>query len=108
VNGHILVKPAWSQYERVWNLEQGGGPGIFMRMELARTLQHWLNAAYGAGALERGLERIAQYDRNLAEADKADLREADLKRRRALHKHDPERCPICRALAVDNALAEIE
>ena len=107
VNGHILIKPAWSQYERVWNLEEGGGPGIFTRMELARCLQHWLNAPYDVGAqLEIGLERISQHDRNLAKADKLDQ-----KRARKGYKpspHDPKTCPLCRTTVQDDALAEVE
>ena len=103
-NGHILIKPAWSQYERVWSLQEGGGPGIFTRMELARTLQHWLNAPYDLGAqLEIGIERISQHDRNLAEADKADQ-----KRARKPARHDAKTCPLCRATAQDDALAEVE
>ena len=102
-NGHILIKPAWSQYERVWNLEEGGGPGIFTRMELARELQYWLNATYVGRAFERGLERISQHDRNLAEADKADQ-----KRARKPARHDAKTCPLCRTTAQDDALAEVE
>ena len=83
VNGHILVKPAWSEYARVWSLEEGGGPGIFTRIELARALQGWLNAPYLPQALWTGLERIAEHDRNLAEADRP---------------HDARGCPICQAI----------
>src|SRR3990167_4522485 len=103
VNGQILVKPAWSQYERVWNLQEGGGPGIFTRMELARTLQNWLNAPYDVGALKVGFERIAQHDRNLAEADKADQ-----KRARKPARHDPKTCPLCRTTVQDDALEDVE
>ena len=42
VNGTLVVYPAWAFCGR-WEVEEGGGPGIFTRMELALEVQAFLN-----------------------------------------------------------------
>ena len=67
-NGHILVKPAWSQYKTVWNVEDGGGPGFMGRMGLASQLETFLNQIYTETQTEAGFERVRQHDINLEKA----------------------------------------
>ena len=41
-DGGILVTPTWSQWPP-YNDQDGGGPSMSDRMELARALANWLN-----------------------------------------------------------------
>ena len=65
LNGYILVKPSWKNKGAVWNLEEGGGPGMFSRMDLATYLQDFLNQGYSAEQLQEAYERIELHDKNL-------------------------------------------
>ena len=69
-NGHILISPAWSQYEKEWTLEEGGGPGFGGRMGLAADLERWLNGPYTGDQVEEGNKRIRRHDRELERAAK--------------------------------------
>lgn len=64
-NGHILLKPSWSQCGHVWNAEEGGGPSFSERMALAGYLEMWLNSAYSTAYVEMGFDRIDQHDLEL-------------------------------------------
>ena len=44
-DGGLIVTPAWPAF-RPWTPEEGGGPGVFSRLDLAGELQRWLNAPY--------------------------------------------------------------
>ena len=41
-DGSLLVTPAWPQF-RPYDDEDGGGPGLGSRLQLAADLQAWLN-----------------------------------------------------------------
>ena len=44
-DGSLLVTPAWPQGP-VWTADDGGGPGVVSRLELAHQLELWLNAPF--------------------------------------------------------------
>ena len=46
-DGTLVVQPTWPQFSK-WNKEDGGGPGLLWRLELASEMQDWLNAPYEA------------------------------------------------------------
>ncbi len=81
VNGYIMVKPSWPQYGAVWEMDKGGGPGIFGRMGLAANLEKWLNSCYSDAEIAEAHERIKQHDANLEAMAKA-IKKRRRKRRR--------------------------
>ena len=42
-DGTILIIPAWPQFSK-YNPEEGGGPGLFSRIALAKDIEELLNA----------------------------------------------------------------
>ena len=54
-NGTLEVTPRWPDFP-VYNDDDGGGPGLFSRMQLAHDLEAWLNAIYPTGTTPERLE----------------------------------------------------
>ena len=44
-DGRLVVTPAWPEFSS-WNEDDGGGPGVFSRLDLAGELERWLNDVY--------------------------------------------------------------
>lgn len=66
--GYIQLQPAWPQY-RVWEVNEGGGPGVFDRMGLAEDLQTFLNSIYSEDEVREAAERILQHERSMVAAE---------------------------------------
>jgi hypothetical protein len=44
-NGDLTVRASWPEF-LPWDPEEGGGPGVLSRLDLAGELQRWLNAPW--------------------------------------------------------------
>lgn len=64
-SGYIQIQPAWPQYNRVWEVNEGGGPGVFDRLGLAEDIQKFLNSIYSEDELAKGADRISQHEVNM-------------------------------------------
>ncbi|KKM78554.1 hypothetical protein LCGC14_1358760 [marine sediment metagenome] len=74
-SGHIVVQPSWGQYGKVWEMEDGGGPGFSGRMRLASELQKMLNKIYEPEEIEEANQRIALHEQNSLKAERTMKRE---------------------------------
>ena len=47
-SGILVVTPRWPQF-RAYTEDDGGGPGVFSRLQVADDLERWLNSPYEIG-----------------------------------------------------------
>ncbi len=64
---YLVVSPAFPEYGDGWMRSrangEGGGPGIFTAIALARSLEEWLNMPYSRETVVKWHKRLARWCR---------------------------------------------